>query len=259
MQTIIRLSKPVSGYAVLAVWFMFTVFMPRNAVAATQAHQNISVQDLLPILEDVLHDAGAPAGSNIQLTKPDAYLPGAAAMLSADHVQNISLSESSGRFLIRFTEPSLPHPITLTGFVRTPISLPVLNTAVERGDVITSDNIEWITSLDAADKYTITEQNDLEGMIARRPLKAGQAIRGRDVTKPILVSRGALITMEYQRAGLRLTHRAIANDSGGAGDVIIVRNPRTDRPVRARIFAKNRVEVIAAISNADDATSQFNR
>lgn len=257
LTTTLKNTRASTGYILLVAWFVFTVLTPRDVVAQTPSTPTISVQDLLPVLEDVLIDAGADNNSKIQLSNPNAKLPSTAALLRTDHVQNVSLSKNSGRFVIRFSEPTLPYPITLTGFVRTPVLIPVLNIDIDRGDLIASDNIEWITSLETVDKYTIKNQEDLENMIARRALRAGQAIKGRDVTKPVLISRGALITMEYKRAGLRLTHRAIAEESGGAGDIIIARNPRTDRAVRVRIFAKNRVEVIAAID--DESASRFNR
>ncbi len=248
-----RLSPASIGHAFLVIWLLFTPLAPRHAMAT----DTFTAQDMLPILEDILHNVGADASMEISLTNATAPLPAFAASLQSDAATNVTLSKSTGRFVVRFADPGLPQPVILTGFARTPVNIPVLIHNLQRGDIITAGNIEWISSLQTNTKNTITQQENLEGMIARRPLRAGQPLRGHDVTKPVLVSRGALITMQYKKSGLNLSHRAIAEESGGAGDIITVRNPRTDRTIRALVSDHNRVEVIAAI--VDNSPSRINR
>ncbi len=52
----------------------------------------------------------------------------------------------------------------------------------------------------------VTSMNDLAGMQARRYLRAGEPVRGDDVRKPIIVTKGSTVTMTFDAPGV-VAHR----------------------------------------------------
>jgi len=68
-------------------------------------------------------------------------------------------------------------------------------------------------------------------------------LRASDIAAPVLVKKGALISLTYVLGGLRLSHQAVALASGGAGDVISVRNVESDRILKAIIQDRNLARV----------------
>ena len=81
------------------------------------------------------------------------------------------------------------------------------------------------------------------GMVLRRPVAAGEAIRAAWLEAPKLILRGDTVRVEVQRGGARLELEGRAEASGSAGETIPVLNPVTHRRFRARIEGKGRVSV----------------
>lgn len=68
---------------------------------------------------------------------------------------------------------------------------------------------------------------DDESMFARRPLRAGKAIRKGDLRESYAAQAGETITVTYRRAGIELKLRCQAREPGHSGDVIRAYNPDT--------------------------------
>lgn len=84
------------------------------------------------------------------------------------------------------------------------------------------------------------------GMQARRQLRAGQPLRGGDVTKPDLVQRDQGVTLIYEYAGVYLTVLGKALDSGTEGDTVSVMNMQSKRTVSGVVVARGRVAIVVA-------------
>jgi len=84
------------------------------------------------------------------------------------------------------------------------------------------------------------------GMQARRQLRAGQALRVADLSKPDLVTRDQNVTLIYETAGLYLTIRGKAMDNGTEGDVVSVMNLQSKRPVAGVVSGRGEVTISVA-------------
>src|SRR6202040_700457 len=84
------------------------------------------------------------------------------------------------------------------------------------------------------------------GMQARRQLRAGQALRIADLAKPDLVQRDQSVTLIYETAGLYLTIRGKAIDSGTEGDVVNVVNLQSKRTVSGVVTGRGQVSIAVA-------------
>lgn len=233
------------AYATLLMWFLLTVLSPMQAGAEEPAEPplaSLRVADILPDIEAALAEKGALAGAEISLADPQAALLVAKGGKPA--FDSVSLNPGTGRFLIRARGAT--ETISIAGFARPRISLPVLAQPVARGDLIQEADIAWIETSEARPSGVILSANDLVGMEARRALAAGSPIRVHDVDAPMLVEKGKLVTIAFEAAGLRLTHSGVALRDGADGDVIDVRNVKSERVVKAVVAGPNLVSAVSS-------------
>jgi flagellar basal body P-ring formation protein FlgA len=88
---------------------------------------------------------------------------------------------------------------------------------------------------------TVTAPDELVGLQTRRFLRAGEAVRGEDVKKPVLVAKGSTVTMSFEAPGITLTAMGRAMSEGGMGDTVTVQNPTSFRQVSAVVIGPGQV------------------
>jgi flagella basal body P-ring formation protein FlgA len=126
--------------------------------------------------------------------------------------------------------------------------VPVLKTRLGPEQVIGRADIEWIdVPAERIDRSTVTDVNELIGKAAKRTLVVGAQIRTSDVERPVLVAKGALITMTVAAPNMTLTATGRAIDEGGQGDLIQVQNIQSHKTVVATVIGINRVVVGAPV------------
>jgi flagella basal body P-ring formation protein FlgA len=115
---------------------------------------------------------------------------------------------------------------------------------IARGAMINDSDLTF-AELQNASAYpgVVTEPSDLSGMTARRMLRAGQAVRGQDVRKPVVVTKGETVTMMFAATGIKLTSMGRAMSEGGEGDTITVQNLASFRQVSATVTGPGQVSV----------------
>ena len=122
--------------------------------------------------------------------------------------------------------------------------IPVPRQRVAAGQEIDKADVQWIemeTARMAGD--IIDNADDVIGMAAKRDLMAGQPIRARDLTRPVMVAKGAMITMIFQSPFMSLTATGRAIEGGGRGEVIQVMNLQSKKVVFATVTGPNQAMV----------------
>ena len=71
------------------------------------------------------------------------------------------------------------------------------------------------------------------GLVARRPLRAGSVVSLRDVTAPMVIKAGDLVTLTYENDGITLSLQAKAMAAAALGDAVMVENPTSRKVVQA--------------------------
>ncbi|MGC2083791.1 MAG: flagellar basal body P-ring formation chaperone FlgA, partial [Bradyrhizobium sp.] len=94
------------------------------------------------------------------------------------------------------------------------------------------------------------------GMQTRRPLRAGQALKALDLAKPDLVQRDQDVTILFQTAGIYLTTRGKALDTGSEGDTVSVLNVQSKRTVSGRVVGRGQVAVEIATPRLTQQTAE---
>jgi flagellar basal body P-ring formation protein FlgA len=100
---------------------------------------------------------------------------------------------------------------------------------------------------------TVTAMRDVVGMETRRSLRAGESLRQQDFRRPVIVTKGMLVTMTYEEPGVLLSATGRAITAGGLGETVTVQNPVSFRQVGAVVIGPGQVR---AVGNSMTITSQ---
>lgn len=124
---------------------------------------------------------------------------------------------------------------------------------IARGDTIGESDLTFATvDGDALMSGVPTKIDEVKGMQARRVLNAGRPFRADDVRRPIVITKGQTVTMQFAAPGVELSAMGRAMSEGGVGDTVTVQNPASYRMVSAIVVAPGTVRAtgtIAAPSN----------
>ena len=113
---------------------------------------------------------------------------------------------------------------------------------IPRGDTIAESDLTYTTVDGAALMAGVpTKIDEVKGMQARRMLSSGQPFRGEDVRRPIIITKGQTVTMQFIVPGVELTAMGRAMSEGGVGDTVTVQNPISFRMVNATVVGPGAV------------------
>lgn len=118
---------------------------------------------------------------------------------------------------------------------------------IARGEVIAeSDLTTALVDGGALMSGVVTRPDAIAGMQTRRVLRAGEPLRTDDVRRPVMVSKGQTVTMQFSAPGVELTAMGRAMGEGGVGDMVTVQNPVSFRMIAATVTGPGTVRAIAA-------------
>jgi len=170
----------------------------------------------------------------------------------------------SGRFDVTFEvaddSGTAATRLRFTGNAIETVEAAILTRNVERNDVLKSSDVVVERRPKADVGGDAAGRNHAIGMQMRHAMRSGQALRAADLVKPDLVQRDQEVTVIYQSAGLYLTTRGKALESGAEGDVINVLNTQTKRTLSGAVSARAQVTIQIATPTpvaAEDLTSSI--
>jgi flagella basal body P-ring formation protein FlgA len=121
---------------------------------------------------------------------------------------------------------------------------------IARGDVIGESDLTYATVDGAALMSGVpTKMDEVKGMQTRRMLSAGQPFRGDDVRKPIVITKGQTVTMQFSVPGVELTAMGRAMSEGGIGDSVTIQNPASYRMISGVVTAPGTVRATGPIGS----------
>lgn len=117
-------------------------------------------------------------------------------------------------------------------------SYPVASLDIERGTLITSNMLNQREgNLGDLAAQALTDQNDIIGMVAQRPIRSGSTFHAHYLHAPHLIERGQRVTVIAQGAGFRVSREGEALANGAQGERIRVRFD-TREMVTARVIGQ---------------------
>lgn len=103
---------------------------------------------------------------------------------------------------------------------------------INSGEIIQPSDLVW-TKVVAASADAISDPETAIGMAARRPLRAGMAAQGRDLTAPLVIKAGDPVTVTYQAGGVSLSLQGKAEAAAAAGESVAVTNLTSKKTIQA--------------------------
>lgn len=148
-------------------------------------------------------------------------------------------------FEIASERTATPLRLRFSGTAVEMIEAVTLTRALERGDVVKASDVVVERRRRAEVGADPVSRNQAVGMQARRSVRAGAALHLADLSKADLVQRGQSVTLVFENAGIYLTIRGKAMDSGTEGDSVTVLNLQSKREVVGTVTAAGTVSVAA--------------
>jgi flagella basal body P-ring formation protein FlgA len=222
-------------------------------ISVTRLARSLDGKDIeLQVARALEHKNGLGDAANLNLTfdrdvqdmKLDASNTGAMALVASRY------EPRSGRFDVAFEiandNVAAPTRLRFTGVAIETVEAAVLARNVERNELIKSSDVVVERRPKAEVGSDAAARARAVGMQARRQLRAGQALRVADLAKPDLVQKDQTVTLIYEAAGLYLTIRGKALDSGTEGDVVSVLNLQSKRTVSGTVIGRGQVSISVA-------------
>lgn len=160
------------------------------------------------------------------------------------NVQDISFDAKSGKFSGKIASPGQAD-LLFRGQYYAMREIPVLTRRMKRGDVIGEADIGMRPVPEKRlrpDGYMLAKEQ-LIGQTLRRALAPSHPVRRADISLPVAVEAGQEVNMLFRSGAMQLSDRGVVLDKGSVGDVIRVKNARSNQIVRARIETPEQVLV----------------
>ncbi|HYD19363.1 MAG TPA: flagellar basal body P-ring formation chaperone FlgA [Patescibacteria group bacterium] len=125
-------------------------------------------------------------------------------------------------------------------------SVPVLKNQLQKGEMISRDDIDFLDIRNSAIGATvITSAEKLVGMSPRRGLAPLKPVTAADIMSPVVVKKGEIVTMVLQSAEMTLTTQGKALENGAAGETVRIINPSSGQSVEGVVTGVKTVSVMA--------------
>ena len=131
-----------------------------------------------------------------------------------------------------------PWTVHVRTTVTTTVELPVLAYAVNRGDIIGQNDIEWREQEVSRDLVGyVTDELKIIGKEARKHLRSGNPLRSSDLISPQIIDRGQTVDLVARSSGLVVNMQGKALANGAEGDRLLVQNTSSGKKVEGLVMA----------------------
>jgi flagella basal body P-ring formation protein FlgA len=176
-------------------------------------------------LGDLFEGAGGVAGVRV------ATRPGPSVVLDASAVQ--LLAHRSGldwgnpdrlrRIIVRAGEAGSASVTSPSQARKGGVQVLAYTRSLSAGEEIRPEDLAW-TRVAAAPANALRDADGAIGMIARRPLREGAPVAASDMSAPVVIQAGDLVTVVYETGGVFLSMQVKAMSAGAVGEVISLQN-----------------------------------
>ena len=186
------------------------------------------------------------AGAGAAGSTPVASRSGASVMLNANAVRAAAAragldwanAEGLQQIVVRGGASAAPGVAAARG------NVDVLTWArsISAGEVIQPQDLVWGKAA-AAPAGSPNDPDAVIGLAARRPLRAGAAVGGADVSAVQVVKANDLVTLVFENGGVSLSLQAKAMSAGAVGETISVQNVTSKKVVQAVVTGPGQAAV----------------
>jgi flagella basal body P-ring formation protein FlgA len=123
------------------------------------------------------------------------------------------------------------------------VTIPVLARDLAAGEVVSADDLVDLPVQGPVAGSVVQREQDIIGLAARKPLRAGRPIALSELRQPILVAKGSLVNIRVSMPGIELSTTAKAIEQGAMGEVVRVMNLTSNRIIQAVITGPGEAQV----------------
>ncbi|MCK0070470.1 flagellar basal body P-ring formation chaperone FlgA [Kordiimonas laminariae] len=205
-------------------------------------------KDLQQLVMNAIRNQGVESELNVRIhgRVRGMYLP-TDATFDDVYFEEFEINDQRTRFTANMILPTGTKErseLRISGAIEEVRLIPMLNSVVGPGEIITADHISWVRyPVKRINRNTIQSSKELIGHTVRRAQQSGKALIKNDIRVPVTVTRGSTVTMQIRAGKMLLTAEGRALEEGGKGDVIRVMNEKSHTSVNAKIIHAGLVEV----------------
>ena len=181
-------------------------------------------------LGEIFDGAGAAGRTPIASRTGASVMLNAAVVQAAGRRAGLDWANAEGLRQIIVRSGAITSPAALA--TRTNVDVLTWTRNIAAGDVVQPQDMVWakvaVSPADAA-----TDPDAVVGLAARRTLRAGAAVAGRDVAAPQVVKANEIVTLTFDEGGITLTLQAKALSGGGVGETISAQNVTSRKTIQA--------------------------
>jgi flagella basal body P-ring formation protein FlgA len=100
------------------------------------------------------------------------------------------------------------------------------------GDIVQPTDLVWAKVV-AAPADTPSDADQVIGLAAKRPLRAGAVVSARDISAPQVIKIGDTVTVTYEGDGVTLSLQGKATTAAAQGDTVMVQNTSSKKLIQA--------------------------
>lgn len=219
----------------------------KDHVVITRAHQELRAASMLEEIRAELERVNVGEEWEIALDNPAARLVLAVDAEPSVGVSRFQINPRSGRFVATLQSPAMGEAkasIALSGRAHKLVEMPVLARSMRAGEVISEQDIDFDQMRETrVPRTAITDAGQLIGMSVRRYVRAGQTVSASQVSEPLAIRKGDVVTILLETPNMVLSARGRALEDGAVGDVIRVSNLSSRRLIDAAVSGPEMVRV----------------
>jgi len=222
--------------------FLATLAFAGPALAATPVTLKADAVDAdgMVTLGDIFDGAGAAGATPVAARTGSSVMLSAAAIRGAAYRAGLDWPNAEGlrQIVVRGGVSAGPANLAARG------NVDVLTWArsIAAGEMVQPADVVWgkaaMAPADAA-----TDPDAVVGMAARRALRAGAVVAGRDVAAPQVIKANEIVTLTYDNQGVSLALQAKALSGGAVGETINVQNVTSKKTVTAVVTGPGQAAV----------------
>ncbi len=134
----------------------------------------------------------------------------------------------------------------LSGRVTVKVPALVLTRPIGRGEVLEMSDLAFAEIVRPRHGEAVPAFEEAIGFAVGRALKAGDPVLAGDLMRPVVMERGAPVTLVHRTGRMVLTARGNALKSARIGDIVDVLNTQSRRIVQARVIGPQEAEALGS-------------
>ena len=221
---------------------------PALAGAPVTLKTDVADADGIVTLGDLFDGAGAAASVPVAARQGQTLMLDAALVQAAARRAGLDWANAQGlrRIIVRGGAPAAAQ--------RGNVEVLTWARNIMAGETIQPTDLVWGKAA-MAPADTPSDPDMVVGLAAKRPLRMGAAVAGRDVAAAQVVKAGEIVTLTYDADGISLALQAKAVSGGGVGETINVQNVSSKKIVQAVVTGPGQ----AAVGPAAEQMKLLNR